>query len=588
MAAHMLDESLYERLEREIEGTLPVIRCTKATLLHLSHSLEDIVLRNQLPALIFTGFQESSHWRKEAQRYDQLSQIAHQVCIFAGRPLPPESNASQLHVELYEGDPLRQEWFLGILTDRFSVLLCGQDTQTPVHQEAEREFNTIWTFSPVIIDKTLDVLAEAIRRYRPERYHALQAARQKFPPVVPDSDILTGFTADLIQFEEALNSELRWRQMLIDTMLANISHHVYVLDIMNDGEDIRLMYHSPRFEALIGRPIRGDEDVLDALQSVLHPDDHDDVLNRRFASGDGDVSTLTYRIVRPDETVIWVEDTVTVRSNDHGFTVYGVIQDVTERNALEDARREQHELSVALDKERELNAIKSYFMTTVMHEFRTPLATILSSSELLDRYAERYTTEDRQRRLRNIQGQVLHMTHMLDDIAVIINGDIDRLGFNPEAEDVRALIGDFVGRFRTREGVGHTVTVTYADDLPGTIPLDRRLLKHIINNLLANAVKFSPSASDVALHVEQEDDALVLRVVDQGIGIPADEQDKVFESLYRADNARMIGGTGLGLTIVAQCVAAHQGTIAVESEVDAGTTMTVRLPLDASDPQDVK
>lgn len=204
-----IDISLFALLQREFGATLPIVRCTKATLVHLSHTLEDIVLSERIPALIFTGFQESSHWREETARYRALAEIAQQVCIFAGGTLPPESDARQLHVTLAGEDPLRQEWFLAVFSEQFSALLCGQDRAVSTAEEATRQFDTIWSFDPVVIDRVLDLLEGVVAHYRPERLDTLQAARQRFPTRAPDPSLMTHFTSELLRFEERLHAQLR-------------------------------------------------------------------------------------------------------------------------------------------------------------------------------------------------------------------------------------------------------------------------------------------------------------------------------------------------------------------------------------------
>lgn len=209
MTTTELDISLFSLLRQEFGDSIPIMRCTKATLVHLSHSLEDLVLREQLPALLFTGFQESSHWREETERYRALAEVAQQVCIFAGGTLPPESDARQLHITLSGDDPLRQEWFLAILSTQFSVLLCGQDRAVPVIEEATRQFDTIWSFEPQVVDRVLDLLEKVIAHYRPERLALLQEARRTYPAIAPSPGLMTTLTAEMIRFEEQLHTRLR-------------------------------------------------------------------------------------------------------------------------------------------------------------------------------------------------------------------------------------------------------------------------------------------------------------------------------------------------------------------------------------------
>jgi signal transduction histidine kinase len=225
-----LQISLFELLRAEFGQTLPMLRCSKATLVHLSHTLEDLVLTQRLPALLFTGFQASSHWRKETERYRALAEVAQQVCIFAGGTLPPESHASQLHVTLRGDDPLRQEWFLVLLSPQFAALLCGQDRQTRADTEAGRQFDTLFSFDPAAIERVLDLLEQVVADYRPERLAGLQQARRDYPLATPDAQIIAKFTLEMVRFEEhihqalrttttALDQQLRWHDDLTATLV---------------------------------------------------------------------------------------------------------------------------------------------------------------------------------------------------------------------------------------------------------------------------------------------------------------------------------------------------------------------------------
>ncbi|GAB4118051.1 MAG: hypothetical protein OHK0050_24880 [Roseiflexaceae bacterium] len=250
--AQPLSISLFSLLRQEFGDQLIPLRCTKATLVHLSHTLEDLVLTQKIPALLFTGFQESSHWREETERYRALAEIAQQVCIFAGGVLPPESMASELHITLHGDDPLRQEWFLALLCPQFAVLLCGQDRLIPSSEEALRQFDTLWSFEPYVLDRVLNLLEQVISSYRPDRLASLQEARQKYPLVAPDPALVTRFTSEMIRFEEelhrslhttsaALNEQLRWREdltaTLVHDMSAPLQGMISVLDILDRSDE---------------------------------------------------------------------------------------------------------------------------------------------------------------------------------------------------------------------------------------------------------------------------------------------------------------------------------------------------------------
>jgi rsbT co-antagonist protein RsbR len=233
MSQAELPVSLFARLRSSFGESLAPLRCTKATLVHISHAIEDLVLRDRLPAVLFTGFQESSHWRKETERYRALASVAQQVCIFAGGQLPPESQASEIHVTLRGEDPLRQEWFLVLLSAQFAVVLCGQDRQVDARSEATRQFDTLWSFRPDVVNQVLDMLEAVIADYRPDRLAEIQGARRQFPPGAPDPGIVTQLTGSLIQFEENLHQrlalmsdrlkqQLRWREDLLGTLMHDL------------------------------------------------------------------------------------------------------------------------------------------------------------------------------------------------------------------------------------------------------------------------------------------------------------------------------------------------------------------------------
>ncbi len=212
--------SLFDLLHHRLGSSVQLIRCTKATLVHFSHSLEDLVLRHQLAAIIFTGFQESSHWAQETARYRALADVVQQICIFAGGSLPPESNVRELHVTLSGDDPLRQEWFLGIFSERFTAILCGQDRLIPFEDEALREFDTIWSFTPAVINEVLDLLEHVVAQYRPDRVELLRAARQKIPHIAPDPVLVTELTGELLRYEETLNQRLQRSSRALEQQLA--------------------------------------------------------------------------------------------------------------------------------------------------------------------------------------------------------------------------------------------------------------------------------------------------------------------------------------------------------------------------------
>lgn len=235
-------------------------------------------------------------------------------------------------------------------------------------------------------------------------------------------------------------------------------------------------------------------------------------------------------------------------------------------------------LAQALQTEQELNQHKSAFITTTSHEFRTPLAAILSLTETLLAYRHRLPDEQITQRLEKIKGQVAHLKTLLTDVLELEQIRTKALSFTPVALDLNALCAELLTDFQQVFAVTQQLVYQTDRSLP-LVTLDNRLLRHIVTNLLSNAVKYSPPASTITVSVQHTGAMLRLQVHDDGIGIPAADLKQLFQPFYRASNVSTIAGTGLGLTIVKEAVALHGGTITVESELGVGTTFTVQLPI---------
>jgi PAS domain S-box-containing protein len=253
-----------------------------------------------------------------------------------------------------------------------------------------------------------------------------------------------------------------------------------------------------------------------------------------------------------------------------GLSVY--FTDITQR------KQTQAELLNALEKERELNELKSRIVTVVSHEYRTPLTTILSSAELLEHYGSKWTEEKKLLHLRRIQSTVHHLTQLVSDVLFLDKTEAGKVEFNPTFLDVVTFCGEIVEELQLTVGNKHKLIFVSQGECRLAY-LDEKLLRQILTNLLSNAIKYSPESGTVHFALSCEPDKLVFRIQDEGIGIPKEDQQRLFESFQRASNVGTIPGTGLGLAIVKKCVGLHQGQITVESEVGVGTTFSVTLPL---------
>jgi signal transduction histidine kinase len=253
--------------------------------------------------------------------------------------------------------------------------------------------------------------------------------------------------------------------------------------------------------------------------------------------------------------------------------ITGATIDITERKQAEKVIQEAERMRVELAQERELAQLRSKFITTVSHEFRTPMAIIVSSRDLLERYYDRLTPERRIDHFKKIGDQVSYMVDVLEDVLTVSRTEDARMEFHPAITDVEAVCRKETSRLLPRQ-----VGLSFEGDLTA-VRVDANLLRLIVSNLLSNAAKYTPDDGRLSLSLRQDGDALELTVRDTGMGISPGDQERIFEPFYRGANAEHIPGTGLGLTIVSKAVAAHGGSIHIESAPAAGTAVIVRLSI---------
>jgi PAS domain S-box-containing protein len=241
-------------------------------------------------------------------------------------------------------------------------------------------------------------------------------------------------------------------------------------------------------------------------------------------------------------------------------------------------KRAEEEVRRALLRERELSELKTRFMSITSHEFRTPLAAILSSAELLEDFGDLPPAE-RKELLRIVKGAVAKMNGLIDQVMLIGRSESDKLEFRPAPADPGVLLQTIVREASQALGNRCPIQVRMRGQ-PGERMLDAQLLSHVLGNLLTNAVKYSPAGATVELEVESRPNSLTFLVIDRGIGIPPEDHARLFESFHRARNVGNVEGTGLGLTIVRQCVALHGGTVDFESVPGKGSVFIVCLPVE--------
>jgi PAS domain S-box-containing protein len=296
-----------------------------------------------------------------------------------------------------------------------------------------------------------------------------------------------------------------------------------------------------------------------ALQSIARPQafEHVDIVARRRDGSnfhaDFTLSAITGHEAEPSGIVLTVHD-------------------ITRRRQMELALRE------TLEREKELSELKSRFIASASHDVRTPLAVIVSAVGVLERYNDQLTAQQKNKHFSQIRAAVKQMTQLLGDVLTFAEAEQGRMAFNPSPLDLEALCRDILEEIRLTAGIHHTLVFNIEGHCPIAL-FDEKLLRQIITNLLTNAVKYSPENSRVEVDLHCTDDHAVLRIRDEGIGIPEKDLLRLFEPFHRAENVGTTPGAGLGLAITHKAVELHRGTIQVDSKVGIGTTFTVTLPI---------
>ncbi len=236
---------------------------------------------------------------------------------------------------------------------------------------------------------------------------------------------------------------------------------------------------------------------------------------------------------------------------------------------------EEKEINISNEQIKELELLKSRFISLVSHEFRTPLTTILSSIELLENYSEKLVKEEKNQIYCSIKHAIDRMTMLLDNVSILGKVDSGRMTCRPEPVDLEKFCLSLLDELKVDT---NRITFSY-EGVCNNVSVDKGLLRTILLNILLNALKYSPEGTPVSCSLIYKAKEVIFIIKDKGIGIPGEEKDRVFEAFHRAKNVGTIPGAGLGFTIVRRCLELHKGNISISSLVGEGTTVTINIPL---------
>lgn len=338
------------------------------------------------------------------------------------------------------------------------------------------------------------------------------------------------------------------------------------------GPDAKITYINPQMTVLHG--FQPEEVIGTEYFDYIHPDFVESARKRFLERKHGARGKRDVPILHKNGHYIWVHvSAAPVFGADGQFqgtlTMY---TDVTE------AKKHEQWLEKALEREKELSDLKTRLVTMASHEFRTPLAIIMSASELLLNYRDKMDKQRVDEKLNTVKQQVVQLTSIIQEVLDVGQMQSKYQKFNPEIIDLDALCGEVIREFQNKPNVTHKLHYV-SPSAPLMIRLDRDLMRQVTSHLIVNAMKYSPSSPDVFIELKRIANSAVLSIRDEGIGIPAEDMRYLFENFHRGSNVGTISGVGLGLAITKQIVEIHGGSISVESKVNAGSTFTVSIPI---------
>ncbi len=378
-----------------------------------------------------------------------------------------------------------------------------------------------------------------------------------------------------ISRRKAIENALRLSEERYRMISELISEYAFAYRVEPDNTIVR-EWATASFSRLTGYG-HDDLETMDTF-ALYRPQDQERVRNDIAAVINGSEVQGEYEITTASGENRWLQiyrRPVWDRQEQRVIRFYGVAQDITERKETEAIMLEQERLMMVLKKEQEWNTAIQRMMKVLSHELRTPLTVINTSTEFLKRM-----TPDQpmaQERVALIQNQVQRTVQMLDEVIEVVKGT-NRVLFQPRVIHMEQLCMVSLNEMQMTVGAHHRL-VFISDHRVNQVRADETLISRVLVNLLSNAIKYSPQGSEIRLELRRENGTVLLEISDQGMGINEEDLPYIFDTFFRTADTSGIGGIGLGLSIVKDCVELHNGSITVRSEPGKGSTFTVRLPL---------
>ncbi|HAP36183.1 MAG TPA: hypothetical protein DCQ28_09680 [Bacteroidetes bacterium] len=426
------------------------------------------------------------------------------------------------------------------------------------------------TTTKIELERTAELLQEQTD-IRQATEHALQESKQKLYALINEQEQklkeqVNAITVLQSELAESVN-DLTLAEQSIHNMIRLIPIPAFVVNTNGVCE-----FCNSSLEQLVGY---GMNELRDKHFSRFFPDDERGFFEDQWKNSMNRSEQFhgeTNIIAATNDTISASMNIVEIQTNSSEKKFVGFLMDHTIEH-----EGKKHFIA-AKEREQELLNLKSRFIGMVSNQLRTSLVTIATNTELLERFIDKWSDERRYHSFMRINESISQLIELVRDVTfttrvttepytlAIANINLEKL-FQSSA---RELMADLESQ--------HHFILSEQGDI-SSVPLDEKLVRTIAQQLLSNAFKYSRDTTEVKVHIEQNPTSCIITISDHGIGIPAADQKHLFSSFFRASNVSNIYGTGLGLTIVQQCVQMHHGTVSIESELQKGTTVTVSLPL---------
>ena len=381
---------------------------------------------------------------------------------------------------------------------------------------------------------------------------------------------LYGISRDIterIKTEETLRkSEFRWK-----FALEGMGDGVWDWNISNNE-----VYFSDQWKTMLGYNKFEISNNFQEWKDRVHPDDIEQCLFdiQQHIDGKTDIYVNEHRLKCKNGEYKWILDRGKVMEYSAGQKperMIGTHTDITQRKNFE------VQLQKAMEQERELNILKSRFVSTASHEFRTLLASILMLSDIILTYQESMEPSNVFEKVESIKTQTIQLTNIVNNVLNLSKLKEGKVNFNPKVNNIISIINEIIADFNST--LKSDKILSFSSSFQNlTMNIDKQMIFQSVNNLISNALKYSGENPKILIELAENENEIMLSISDNGIGIPLEDHKFIFTPFFRAGNVKTIQGNGLGLSIVKEFIHLHGGEITFESVIQQGASFTLHFP----------